>query len=428
MVCAAGLGVATAAAVAQSDVEPIVVVEVGGALDQRLIDFITDSLTAEPAHAFILKIDSPGVSSGDLAELFASVTVAPAPVVAWVGPNPAVAYGGSAYLANHADIRSAAPGAAVGYLDPAVHRGDSRPPSVRDDGTGEVETSIAALADATVDVGVDGVATVPGFVDQLDPALGQLIIGLDGRVVTRGDAEFTLSTVRTETVDGETVLVQSRPVKFVDAGLLDRFLRLAASPETAFMFLLFGLAFAVFEFYAAGSGLMAFVASLSLILSGYGLATLPIWWPAVALVIAGVAAMVWGFVLNRVDWRAALGTLLVLAGGFTFTTTRPQYPPAAWLVVVATAAAVLFIWYALTTVVRGRFATPTVGREELLGRRCLVVETLDPLGVVAVDGARWQATADRGVEIAPGAPAEIVGVTGLLLEVDPVGAPPPRPE
>ena len=91
MVAAVGLGVATTAAVAQSDGEPIVVVEVGGALDQRLIDFITDSLTAEPAHAFILKIDSPGVSSGDLDELFAAVTTAPAPVVAWVGPNPAVA-------------------------------------------------------------------------------------------------------------------------------------------------------------------------------------------------------------------------------------------------------------------------------------------------------------------------------------------------
>ena len=74
--------------------------------------------------------------------------------------------------------------------------------------------------------------------------------------------------------------------------------------------------------------------------------------------------------------------------------------------------------------VRGRFATPTVGREELLGQRCLVVETLDPLGVVTVDGARWQATADRGVEIRAGAPAEIVGITGLLLEVDPVAITP----
>jgi membrane-bound serine protease (ClpP class) len=93
------------------------------------------------------------------------------------------------------------------------------------------------------------------------------------------------------------------------------------------------------------------------------------------------------------------------------------------MVVLAVAAAVTFIWYSLTTVVRGRFATPTVGREELIGKRCLVVDTLDPLGVVAVDGARWQATADRGVEIVAGGAGEVVGVTGLLLEIDPVSRP-----
>lgn len=431
LMCAAAVAaVFFGTAAAQSDTDPIVVIEVGGALDQRLIDSVTASIEAERAHAYILKIDSPGVSSGDLVALFAAVTTARAPVIAWIGPNPAAAFGGSAFLANHADIRSAAPGAAVGYLDPAVHRGDAEPPSVRADvegGTEAVTASIDALVDVAVTVGSDGVETIVGFVDQLDPALGQLIIGLDGRVVERGDEQFTLSTVRTETIDGRQVLVQSRPVKFVDAGLLDRFLRLAASPETAFMFLVFGLAFAVFEFYAAGSGLMAFVASVSLMLSGYGMATLPIWWPAVVLVVAGVGVMVWGFVLNRVDWRAVLGTGLVLVGGLTFTTTRPQFPPSVWLVVLATAAGVLFIWYALTTVVRGRFATPTVGREELLGRRCLVVETLDPLGVVTIDGARWHATADRGVEISAGAAAEIVGVTGSLLEVDPLLTPPPMP-
>ncbi len=416
-------------ALAQSgEPEAIVVIEVGGPLDQRVIDYVSDSIELETAHAYILKIDSPGVSSGDLDGLFASVASASAPVVAWVGPFPAVAYGGSAYLANQADIRSAAPGATIGYLDPAVHRGEPDPPSLRTDvegGSAAVVEAATQLADSTVELATDGIDAIPGFVDQLDPALGQLIIGLDGRVVERGGEEYILSTVRTETIEGESVLVQSRPVKFVDLGLLDRFLRLAASPETAFAFLLFGLAFAAFEFYAAGSGLMAFVASLSLILSGYGMATLPIWWPAVGLVVGGVGILVWGFVLNRVDWRAVLGTALVLAGGLLFTTTRPQYPPGTWLVVIATAAAVVFIWYALTTVVRGRFATPTVGREELLGRRCLVVDTLDPIGVVAVDGARWQATADRGVEISAGAPAVVVGVTGLLLEVDPVA--PARP-
>jgi membrane-bound serine protease (ClpP class) len=417
-----------ARASAQESLDPIVVIEVGGPLDQRSIDYIVGSIESEAAHAYILKIDSPGVSSGSLSPLFDAVLAAPAPVVAWVGPDPAVAYGGSAYLANHADIRSAAPGAAIGFLDPAVHRGDAEPPSVRtdEDGTDEVMISVEELAEAAVEVGMGGPDRIPGFVDRLDPALGQLIIDLDGTVVVRGGTEFALSTVETQTIDGQSVLVQNRPVKFVGPGLLDRFLRLGASPETAFAFLLFGLAFAVFEFYAAGSGLMAVVASLALILSGYGMATLPIWWPAVALVLGGVAVLVWGFVLNRVDWRAVVGTILVLAGGFTFTTARAQDPPAVWMVLIATAAAVVFIWYSLTTVVRGRFATPTVGRDEMLGRRCLVVETLDPVGVVVVDGARWRATADRGVEIGAGAPAAVVGVSGLVLEVDPVGPVPRR--
>jgi membrane-bound serine protease (ClpP class) len=404
---------------AQSDAEPIVVIEVGDPIDQRLIDAVVGSLTSEVAHAYILKIDSPGVSSGDIQRLYDAVVAAPAPVISWIGPNPAVAYGGAALLANHADLRSGAPGSTVGYLEPLVHRGPEPLTSRPGDDPEAFEGTVAALADTVVVLGDDG-GIVPGFVDRLDPALGQLIVSVDGTVVERNGMVFTLSTARTETIEGQEVIVQTRPVKFTEPGLLDRFLRLGANPETAFLFLVFGLAFAVFEFYAAGSGLMAFVAALSLVLSGYGLATLPIWWPAVAMTLVGVSVLVWGFVLNRTDWRALVGTALIVAGGLTFTTTRPQYPPSVWLVLVATAATVVFIWYSLTTVVRGRFATPTIGREELIGMRCLVVETLDPFGVVAVDGARWQATADRGIEIGAGAAVEIVGVTGLLLEVDPI--------
>mgnify|MGYP001812130573 CR=1 FL=1 len=410
-------------ALAQSGEDPIVIIEVGDPMDQRLIDYVVSTIGSEPAHAFVLKIDSPGVSSGDLGPLFDAVVRAPAPVISWIGPNPAVAYGGSAYLANHADIRSAAPGASVGYLDPAVHNGSAEPPSLRSgDDVDAVQESQTALATTAVEVQA-GDIPIDGFVDRLDPALGQLIVSLDGETVMRGEQVFELDTAALGTVDGEEVLLQTRPVKFIKAGLLDRFLRLGARPETAFLFLLFGLAFAAFEFYAAGTGLMAFVAGLSIIIAGYGLATLPIWWPAVALLLLGVGLLVWGFSLNRVGWRAVLGTVLLLVSGFTFTTTYPQYPPSPWMVVLAVAAAVTFIWYSLTTVVRGRFATPTVGREELIGKRCLVVDTLDPLGVVAVDGARWQATADRGVEIVAGGAGEVVGVTGLLLEIDPVSRP-----
>jgi len=408
-------------ALGQSDtVDPIVIVEIDGPMDQRVIDYTAGVIESEVAHAFVLKIDSPGVSSGDLAPLFDAMAEARAPVVSWIGATPASAFGGAAYIANQADIRTAAPGAVVGYLTPAVHNGDDEPPSVRkgDDPDGFVGV-VSDLSDTTQTVSLES-PTIYGFVDRVEPALGQLILSLDGEVVERAGETFTLSTASVATIDGVERPVAIRPVKFIETGLLDRFLRLGARPETAFLFLLVGLAFAVFEFYAAGGGLMASVASISLIVSGYGLATLPIWWPAVAAALGGIGLLVWGFGQNRTDWRAVAGSLLLVASGVTFTTTRPQYPPETWMVLLAVAASVTFIWYALTTVVRGRFATPTVGREELLGRRCLTVTDLDPQGVVLIDGVRWHATADRGVEITPGVPAEIVGITGLVLEVDPV--------
>jgi len=400
--------------------DPIVVIEIEGPMDQRLIDYTLGALEGETAHAFILKIDSPGVSSGDLGPLFDAMATLPAPVISWIGPTPASAFGGAAYLANNADIRTAAPGVEVGYLTPAVHKGDEQPPTVRQGNDPDQFVMVEAeLSDATNTVTVES-PTIYGFVDHLEPALGQLILSLDGEVVERADQTFELSTASTKTIDGVERQVAARSVKFIKTGLLDRFLRLGARPETAFLFLLIGLAFAVFEFYAAGGGLMAFVASVSLIISGYGLATLPIWWPAVALLLVGVGLLVWGFGQNRTDWRAVVGSVLLVTAGLLFTTTRPQYPPVTWMVILAVVASVAFIWYTLTTVVRGRFATPTVGRENLLGRRCLTVNDLDPEGVVLLDGERWSATADRGVEIRAGVPAEIVGLTGLVLEVDPL--------
>lgn len=409
-------GVFGGSAFAADTDDPIVVIDVSDPMDQTSINYVVEAINSEDAYMYVLKIDSPGVSSGDIGALYEAIDDAPSPVVAWIGPFGAVAYGGSAYIANQSDIRSAAPGAAVGYLDPVVQRDPDRlPPN-------PIGVAEQGLADAAVTLVPDGV-TIPGFVDRLDPALGTLIVSLDGTTVTRGDQTWELSTARIETIDGEDIVVATHAVKFITPRLVDRFLRLASRPETAFLFLLIGVAFAVFEFYASGRGLMAAVASLSLLLAGYGMATLPIWWPSIGITIVGLGMLVWGLSRNRVDWRSIIGTILLLVGGFTMVTSRPAYPPAAWMVILAVAVSVTFIWYSLTSVVRGRFATPTVGREDMLGRRCLAVSDLDPEGVVMIDGARWSATADRGVVVGSGAVVEIVGLTGLVLEVDPVASP-----
>jgi membrane-bound ClpP family serine protease len=412
------LGIAAAsllapALAADEDELPVVVLDVRKPADQRLLDWIAETLETTDAYLFVLQVDSPGISSGDPARLFTAIgdPSRVAPVVVWVGPNPAVAYGGMACLLSIADRVSAAPGTRIGHLAPAV----VTDPAVTCPGA---ETGLlAALSEATITVG----DPAPGLVDDVAPSIGQLIVGLDGVVITMpGGATVTLATAATETLeDGTEVPVVSRPVEFRKPGLFDRFLRLASRPEAAFFFLVAAVAMATFEFYAAGVGVTAAVAALSLVLAGYGLATLPIDITAVVAALAGLFLYTWDFQRVAIGWRSLLGTALLIWGGLTFTNAAPQFGPVWWIVLTVVIGAALFYGIALTTIARSRFSTRTIGRGHLVGKVGTAETDLSPDGVVEVEGARWRGRSHREAGIRAGDRVTVSAVAGIVLEVEP---------
>jgi membrane-bound ClpP family serine protease len=79
----------------------------------------------------------------------------------------------------------------------------------------------------------------------------------------------------------------------------------------------------------------------------------------------------------------------------------------------------------MTTVVRSRFSTQTIGREYLVGRTGVAESQFDPEGLVAVDGATWKGRAPRAAGIQPGDPVTVLAVKGILLEVGPEAESPP---
>ena len=424
MVLAASLFAFLASSSAQSDDLPIVVIDVRKPMDQRLMDFIVETISTTNAHLFVLRVDSPGISSGDTGSMYRAVNQASAPVVVWVGDRPAVAYGGAASLLNVADIGAAAPGTRIGYLQPTVVTGgaDTVPYRPSHDAGGEVSRD--ELRDRSVVVE----DPIPGYVDQVVPTIGQLIVGLDGTTVARGDDEnqriFELSTATATTLpDGSEVLTPNRQVQFVKPGLWDRFLRLASRPEVAFFFLVIAIAAATFEFYAAGPGITAAVAVVAFVLAGYGMATLPMFWPSVAATVIGLLLYTWDFQRNRIGWWSAVGTLLLVAGGLTYVDARPQFAATWWIVLIIVAGIALFYTAALTTIVRSRFSTTTIGRDYLIGRTGTAADELSPEGVVVVDGARWRGRSHREAGIAPGDLIQVHGIDGIVLLVDPAGPP-----
>jgi membrane-bound serine protease (ClpP class) len=404
-----------APALAATGEDAVVVADVRGPLEQRALDFLTDVVENEPGQLVIIQINNPGIASGDPEALFAAIAASERPVTAWVGPSGAQAYGGAAHLLELVAYAGAAPGAEVGYLVPTV----VGRPELRVQAGGE--TSLEDFDDSAVVVS----EPIEGLVDEVVPTIGQFLASLNERPLATASGPVAVVTTEPATADdGTEIVVASVEVRFLKPGLLTRFLRLAMRPEAMVFFLTMGLAAAVFEFYAAGVGITAGVAVLLLFLAGFGVASLPMNWVSLVVVLLGMGLFTVDFQNSTISWRGIVGTAFLLGGGLTITRAAPQFGPRWWAVVLTVIGIASFYMVALTTVARSRFSTRTIGREHLVGRHGVAETSFDPMGIVEVDGARWQARSHRAAGVGPGDPIEVVAVSGIMLEIAPADAEP----
>lgn len=393
---------------AQSEERTADVVDLSGIWDERIIDFaiesIEDAASAGTVEYVILAIDSEGVVAGvdDLQRLADVVTDPPLPVVTWVGPGPAKAYGGAAQIAVAANLKMAAPGSEIGYFAPTI-AGDA--------GSQAVGASPQELLDVVASVEDSGLFDEIGSHTAAPRQIGQW---LDGQTFEINGETVTVASVR-EFDGGVTNVI----TVFRAPTVFDQFFRLAATPEAAFFFLVAGLTIAAFEFYAIGPGIAAGTAAVSLVLAGYGLAVLPMRWWAVVVAVLAVLLMSWSYQRGGIAVFTGVGILMLLISGFLFTDAAPQIRPTVPGVLLTVASAAFFFLMAMPTVARSRFSTQTIGREGLIGREGVAASELTPDGEVEVDGAKWRATSHREAGISTGDTVIVVGVDGWYLEVEP---------
>ncbi|MBK5267847.1 MAG: hypothetical protein JJE47_10470 [Acidimicrobiia bacterium] len=395
------LGTLAVPAFAQTSDGAIDVVEVQGPVDQFLVRFVTDSIesaAARDSEFVILKIDSPGSLTTEVEELIALVQNPPLPVVAWIGDAPATAQGASLRLAEAAQITIAAPGVEIGRRFRMII---GEPAASSDD-----------------DVLVTVTEPIPGAIDDIQAALGPLIVSLDGKTVELADRTVTLHTAEQVTEgDGQVRSQVTKQVRFNELGVWARTMRLAITPEAAFFFLVVGLAFAAFEFYAIGPGLAAATAVVPILLAGYGLSAMPFGW--------GLPVTLFAMWLLTVDYQRGgfsvlsyIGTVLLGVGGLFIAGTYPDMAPSVGAVVVTTLGVALFYMFAMSTVARSRFTTQTMGRDHLIGAMGVALTDVTGEGLVEIEGARWRATSHREAGISQGSPVVVASVQGMFLEVE----------
>ncbi len=398
-------------------VAPIDVLQVSGFIDEILVTEIGEAIDRAAdggSQALILQVNSRGtvVADRDVERLLERIADSPVPIGVWVGPTGARFYGPAAQILAVADVTGMAPGARVGYVGvPLSPRG------------AEVDFGIAEERLRNGSVGLSDARGLGVFRQRIDdegiPTITSMLQAMDGFAK---DGVVLQTTELVVLDDGATRFDTVATVRFSKLSLTDQLFHTVASPPVAYLLLLAGLALMLFEFYTAGVGLAGGIGAICTVLAFTGLAVLPTRpWAVVVIILAMVAFAIDVQVGVPRFWTGVGIAMTIVGSWFLFeplpgTTVRPS-----WIALVTGVGGIALTFIVgMPSMVRTRFATPTIGREWMIGEEGTVVADADPDGIVDVGDARWRARTNRATPVLAGDTVRVVAIDGITLEVEPM--------
>jgi membrane-bound serine protease (ClpP class) len=393
--------------------DPVDVLQVNGLVDPIVVDEIERAIeraVADGSQALVLQMNTRAsvVGRQQMAALYDRIATAEVPIAIWVGPSGARLYGLPAQLLAAADVTGMAPGSRIGEmgtpLDDSVDFGPAQERMRTDSLDFQEARTLGVLKLNTTDEGI--------------PGIRNMVFALDGLAIEGGQLDTAV-----ESIDDDGNLTPAiTVVRFFKLGLLAQLLHTAASPAVAYLLLAIGLALLVFEFFTAGVGVAGVVGAVCFILSSYGLGVLPVRPWAVALIFLSMIAFAVDVQVGLPRFWTGVGLVMFVVGSFWFVapadgqTLRPS-----WLTLgVGIAGIALTFVTGMPSMVRTRFATPTIGREWMIGETGRAIDAVDPEGVVEVGGSRWRARTNRATPIAAGDEFTVAAIDGVTLEVQPL--------
>ncbi|MGI9646810.1 MAG: NfeD family protein [Ilumatobacteraceae bacterium] len=399
------------------DVQPVDVLQVSGFIDPILVAEIgaaIDRAADGDSQALILQVNSRGtvVSDREVEKLLERIADSPVPIGVWVGPPGARFYGTAGQMLAVADVTGMAPGARVGYFGVPLTPNNA-----------VVDFGVAEERLRNGSVGLTDARSLDLFKQRIEdegiPTITNMLQAMDGFEANGVVLETTELVVLD---DGSTRFDTVAVVRFSKLSLVDQLFHTVASSPVTYLLLLAGLSLLVFEFYTAGVGIAGGVGATCLLLACTGLVVLPTRpWAVVVIILAMFAFAIDVQVGVPRLWTGIGLALTVVGSWFLFeslpgTTVRPS-----WIALLTGIGglALTFI-VGMPSMVRTRFATPTIGRDWMIGEEGTVIDDVDPDGVVQVGAGRWRARTNRATPMTEGTTVRVVAIDGVTLDVEPL--------
>ena len=371
----------------------VVVVEASGLMDPVMVRMMEETLTkvdpnATIALVFQINISGSVVQNDQIIALGELISSSRTPISFWVGPSGSRAKGPIVELALISGDIGISPGSKIGKI------GQSNFPINSFGVSQNFELEEKTLNyDEAIEKGIA----------RSSPVLLEHLVGLeDFEVISDVDS-------------GEIKpLTQTR---FEEMDPPDQFFHSVGSPAITYLLFLAGMGLLVFELYTAGVGIAGVLGALCLLLGFYGLAVLPSNPWGIALLIFSMLSFAVDVQTGVPRFWSLIATISLIVGSLLLFDGLSL----SWLTLLfGILVTVTCMSAGMPAMIRPRFATPTIGREWIVGELGTAIEEINPNGTVEVKGAIWKAQTNRATPIKVNDEIRVAAVDGFWLDGEPL--------
>jgi membrane-bound serine protease (ClpP class) len=397
-------------------------ITISGVINPVSADYIMDAIEkAEEADAelLIIQMDTPGGLMSSMHDIVKKILSSEVPVAVYIAPSGSRAGSAGVFITMAAHVAAMAPGTNIGSAHPVTLAGQQDTSQVMlekiiNDAVASIR-SVAEKRGRNADWAEKAVresanitaseALEKNVIDYIAPSTDSLLAMIDGLKIEVLSGKKTLATRNATVIDFEMNWRQ-------------KVLDILSDPNIAYILFLLGLSGLGLELYNPGAILPGVVGGICLILFLFAMQTIPINFAGVLLIIFAAVLFLLEIKVTSYGLLSIGGVIALVLGSIMLVDSPLPFLQISWKVIAtATICFTLFFLLAIGLAIRAHRRQPATGKEGLVGEEGIVVEDLNPTGMVEVHGEIWKAEATELIRKNKRIIVEAVDTKHLQLKV-----------
>jgi membrane-bound serine protease (ClpP class) len=376
--------------------QKIVSIKIDGSINPASAEYISKAIEkaeAEKAECLLIHLNTPGGLLTSTRTITGNIIKSKIPVVVYVSPSGAHAGSAGVFITLAAHIAAMAPGTNIGAAHPVALQGT--PDTIMNaKGTNDAAAFIKAIAlkrKRNAEWAEDAVRYSVSITDEeaLEKNVIDYIANNDRELLTKIDG-------KTIEVNGGSKLLQTKTasIEEYEMGFFQKILDKLSDPNIAYMLMMIGFFGIIFELFNPGAILPGIIGVISLVFAFYSMSSMPVNYAGLSLIIFGIILFLLEIKIISHGLLTIGGVVSVLLGSLFLFRTSPTENFASislTIIIASTAITTLFFLFVVAMGLKAQRAKPAIGMETFIGKKGEVIYSLQPKGLIKINGEIWNA-------------------------------------